>query len=366
MARNYGPGVTSEASPSATTLPDPLVVAICYHTEWFAEPLRSEALAALAGIDPRIEVVLAPYAESQADRTARGAEANFTYGADGPEIAPETAEAFSRMHVALALDLPVDIVSRAPNLRWVQSLGAGADQFGPCRFADAGVTLTSSSGANAVGIAEFAVARMLEHYKKFPLIRERQIERHWEPIFGAELAGKTLGLIGYGAITSAVGKRARAFDMRIVASRQSAKPGDTHPDLDAVFPSAELHDMLGQCDAVIAAVPDSPETRGLMSAEALAAMKPGGFFCNVGRGSLVDEPALIAALESGHLAGAALDVLREEPPADDDPIWTAPNTSLSFHNSSVPDTLFENVHQLFNANVERFVRGEPLASPVRH
>ena len=122
--------------------------------------------------------------------------------------------------------------------------------------------------------------------------------------------------------------------------------------------------MLGRCDAVIAAVPETPETRGLIDAAAIAALAPGAFFCNVGRGSLVDEAALIAALESGHLGGAALDVTAREPMPDDDPLWAAPNLAVSFHNASVPEAMFTNVHRIFADNVRAFVGGQPMANLV--
>jgi phosphoglycerate dehydrogenase-like enzyme len=122
--------------------------------------------------------------------------------------------------------------------------------------------------------------------------------------------------------------------------------------------------MLDEADAVIAAVPETPETAGLMDAAAFAAMRPGAFFCNVGRGSLVDEAALIDALERGHLGGAALDVASVEPLPADHPLWDAPRLWISSHSASAPAALFVNLHRLFASNLTRFLAGEPLENEV--
>jgi phosphoglycerate dehydrogenase-like enzyme len=152
--------------------------------------------------------------------------------------------------------------------------------------------------------------------------------------------------------------------MHVLATRRLGGPGATAPNVDEVLPTSELHTMLGRADAVAAAVPETPETIGLMDAAAFGSMKPGAFFCNVGRGSLVDEKALIAALENGHLAGAALDVASQEPLPADHPLWDAPNLFLSPHVSTSPSALFPNVHRMFRSNLERFLAGEPLANRV--
>ncbi len=348
---------------------DPWVVAICYPREWWSEPGAFDAavarLEATATPDGRpVEVVVAAYEESHDRRRERGIDALRDWPATQPEISDDAAAAFARMHTALALDLPADIATRAPNLAWVQAFGAGSDQFVSCHFGDHDVRLTSSAGSNAVGIAEFALGRLLEHRKLFPLIRELQQAENWQARFGSELAGTTLGLIGFGNICEAIAVRARAFDMRVVACRQSARPGDTHELLDGVYASSELNNMLGECDAVIAAVPDAPSTREMINADSLAAMKPGAFFCNVGRGSLVDEPALIASLEAGHLSGAALDVASGEPLEPGHQLWTAPNLSLSFHNAAVPAAMFANVHAIYAENLANFVNGTPLRNLV--
>ncbi len=339
------------------------VVAICYPTIWFTEPGGLDhAIAELEAIDPSIEVVLAPYEETPDRRAARGA-GDEDWAASQPPLDAELVDVLKRANAILALDIPVDLANLAPNLQLLQAFGAGADQFRSCTQPD-GLAITSSSGSNAPGIAEFALGRILEHYKRFRAIADCQRSHTWQPLFGDELRGKTLGLIGFGAINSELARRARAFDMEVHATRQSAQPGDTDPRVDRLYPAAELFDMLAVSNAVVAAVPNTPTTQGLMNAEAFAAMAPGGFFCNVGRGSLVDESALLESIRSGHLAAAALDVTSTEPLADDHPLWDEPKVALSFHNAAVPTAMFGATHAFFADNVGRHLRGEALRNPV--
>jgi phosphoglycerate dehydrogenase-like enzyme len=131
-----------------------------------------------------------------------------------------------------------------------------------------------------------------------------------------------------------------------------------------LFATDRLHEMLGKCDVVVSAVPETPETIGLMDRDAIAAMKPGSLFCNVGRGTLLDEDALIDALKSGHLRAAALDVASQEPLPADHPLWDAPNLYLSYHCSSSPAALFVNLHRLWRENIVRWLAGEPLRNEV--
>ena len=336
-------------------------IGILYPTWWFGDPEAfALEVAALEALDPRIRIHIEPYEDPHDVRTAKGGS-DAAWQALEPTPTDAQLAAITPAEILLAIDAPSNITALAPELRWVQAVGAGTDQFGPCGFADAGVTVTSNGGANATGIAEFAIGRLIEANKNFAAMRDLQATHNWEPQFGQQLAGQTLGLIGYGAIASAVAHRARAFDMNIHVVRSSTDPT---PGIDQQFRSDQLHDMLGGVDAVIAAVPDSPATRGMIDADALAAMRPGAFFCNVGRGSLVDEGALITALESGHLGSAALDVASTEPLPTDSALWDAPRLSLSYHCASVPSAMFANVHNTFRTNLVHYLNDEPLQHRV--
>jgi phosphoglycerate dehydrogenase-like enzyme len=342
-----------------------VVVGILYPPEWYgSDDGFAAAVGGLDELDDRVEVVVETYVEPHALRSARGKPGAERLLEQAPPLTEGQRAALARLDVALAIDLPFDVGQVAPKLRWVQAVGAGTGQLQSAGLAAAGVRLTTAAGASAVAIAEFALARVLEEWKRFRELEGLQARRHWEPLFGRQLDGCTLGLLGLGAINSAVASRAAALGLRVVATRRSATPGSTAPYIDQLYPPGELRAMLPRCDAVIAAVPETPETTGLMDEAAFAAMKPGSFFCNVGRGSLVDEAALIAALQRGHLRAAALDVASVEPLPADHPLWSAPNLVLSPHSASAPTALFVNLHRLFRDNLARFLAGQPLQNEV--
>ncbi len=343
----------------------PIVVGILYPPEWYGAPDDfADAVAAVEALDPRLRVVVETYAEAHELRSARGKPGAERLKDQASPLTDAQRAAFRDLTVALAIDLPFDVRNVAPSLEWVQAVGAGTGQLQSAGLAAAGIRLTTAAGANAVAIAEFALARVLAEWKQFRALDALQAAHSWEPRYGRQLAGATIGLLGLGAINSAIAARAHAFDVRVLATRRSATPGATAPNVDTLYPPGQLHTMLSQCDAVIAAVPETSETTGLMDADAFAAMKPGSFFCNVGRGSLVDEAALIAALQRRHLRGAALDVASVEPLPADHPLWDAPNVSLSPHSAAAPAALFLNLHELFCDNLARFLAGQPLRNEV--
>jgi phosphoglycerate dehydrogenase-like enzyme len=343
----------------------PVVVGILYPSEWYGDPDGfAREVAALEALDPRVRVIAEKYDEAHELRSARGKPDAEDLRERAPALTDAQAQAFAEINVAVAIDLPFDVASHAPNLVWVQSVGAGTGQLQSAGLADAGIRLTSAAGVNAVGIAEFVLARVLQHWKHLQALDAARERHEWAPVYGRQLAGTTLGLIGLGAINSAVASRAKAFGMHVLATRRSATPGATAPDIDELFAPGDLHTMLGRCDVVVAAVPETPETTGMMDAAAFASMQHGAFFCNVGRGSFVDEPALINALESGHLGAAALDVASVEPLPSDHPLWDAPNLYISPHAAAVPGALFVNLHELFRENLARFLADEPLRNEV--
>jgi len=343
----------------------PVVIGVLYPPEWYrdSEGFTNEisSLRAAPGVE---RVVVETYVEPHELRSARGKPGADGLRSQAPPLTDEQRAAFAGLDVALAIDLPFDVAAVAPRLRWVQAVGVGTGQLQSAGLSAAGIRLTSAAGTSGVSIAEFVLARMLEEAKRLREVGLAQHKHEWEPLFGTQLAGRTLGLIGLGAINAAVAERAKAFGMRVLATRRSAEPGATAPNTDEVYPTARLHDLLAQCDTVVAAVPETPETRGMMDKAAFAAMRRGSFFCNVGRGSLVDEPALVDALTSGHLRGAALDVASVEPLPASNPLWDAPNLYLSPHCSASPQALFLNLHQLFRDNLERYLADQPLRNEV--
>jgi phosphoglycerate dehydrogenase-like enzyme len=322
----------------------------------------SDQVERLRALAPGVEVVTTAYVEDHGVRAARAQGSLDELTARAPVLTDEQRSAFGRAEVVLALDLPFGLGQLAPALRWVQAIGAGTDHF---RGADLGsnVVVTNAAGVAAVPIAEFVIGRLLQVWKRFDALADQQRRHVWEPAYGRQVAGLTLGLVGLGAIGTAVAERARALRMRVLAVRR--RPGEEGSSgVDEVVGPDGLHDVLTRSDAVVVCAPATPETKNLFDAAAFAAMKPGAVLCNVARGSLVDEGALLDALRSGRLGAAVLDVTGEEPLPADSPLWDSPNVLLSPHSAASLDRYVDSLFDLFADNLGRYVRGEPLRNVV--
>jgi phosphoglycerate dehydrogenase-like enzyme len=341
-------------------------VAILIPDAWDTRPPEAVAadLRALTELDPRIDVVELTYVDPDGMRSKRGADPSADLRHLLPPLTPEQQAAFGRVEVVLTLDLPYDIGTVAPQLRWVQSIGAGVSQLTSAGLSQAGVRLTSGAGVNAVSISEFVLARLLQFWKRLPEIDQYATERRWQGTYGREVSGLTLGVVGLGAIGRQVAIRGRALGMQVIAQRRTARPGDTDPDVDQLLGPDGLHELAQKCDAIVAAVPETPDTIDLFDAAFFAALRPGTFFVNVGRGSAVVEPALIDALGSRQLAGAALDVVREEPLPASSPLWDVPGLLISPHSATAVGSYWGNVHALFRDNLRRYLDGQPLRNEV--
>ena len=244
--------------------------------------------------------------------------------------------------------------SAVPGVRWLHAFSTGVDGF-PLDVID-GRQFTCSRGANAVPIAEFVLASMLAFVKRFPDTWLSGEPERWGFASLDVLAGKTVGLVGVGAIGTEVARRALAFDMRVVAFRRRSAA----PALSEIELCDTLDELLAQSDHVVIAAPATPETYHLIGADALAAIKPGAHIVNIARGTLVDQDALIAALDDGRVACASLDTLDPEPLPEGHPLYAHPSVRVSAHVSwSAPDTLGPTI-SLFAENVRRYRAGEEL------
>ncbi len=264
----------------------------------------------------------------------------------------------------MSLDLPEAMAELAPNLRWFQGVGAGHEHIDGALLARMGVVQTNATGIAAVPIAEFVMARLLQVWKHLRELDSAQHRRVWEERYGLQMDGRTIGVVGLGAIGRAVAVRARAFGMRVIATRGSAQPGDTDPDVDELHPASDLDAVLPRCDAVVLALPATPEVEDLMDARRIALMPQGSVLVNVARGMHVVEADLRDALGSGHLGAAVLDVTRQEPLPEDDPLWSAPNLYLSPHSAVSLDRYEETLLALVADNLRRLLADEPLRNVV--
>lgn len=316
-------------------------------------------------ISDRVEVVWAPYFESSELRTSRGHnQGKDPLGLDRPVLDDSAMASLGRAQAVVGMDLPDDIAALAPNLRLWQGIGAGYDHIDGEALAAMGAVQCNASGIASIPIAEFVIGRLLQVWKHLRELDASQERHEWEIRYGRQLAGCTIGIVGLGAIGREIARRARAFDMTVLASRGSAKPGDVDPDVDELFPAADADEMLARSDAVVLALPATPESEGFIDARRLALLPEGAVLVNVARGMHVVEPDLIDALESGHLGAAVLDVTRNEPLPSDDSLWDAPNLYLSPHSSVSLDRYEATVVELAAANIGAFIDARPMQNVV--
>lgn len=257
-----------------------------------------------------------------------------------------------------------DLPALAPNVRWIQATSAGIGQFvrrhGYAeRMPD--TVFTTASGVHAHPLAEFAVLAMLMHARRVLHMVRAQSARAWKRFAGTDLEGRTVVVVGLGRIGRDVARRARAFGMRAIGVRR--RPGESAPDgryVDEVHGPEALIALLRKADFLVLVAPHTDETEGMIGAEQLAALPRGAAVINIGRGALVDEPALVEALRSGHVGGAYLDVFAEEPLPADSPLWTMPNVLVSPHSASTSDRENRRIADLFLDNLRRWLDGRPL------
>jgi len=312
-------------------------------------------------IHPSIEVVAVPYVEDEGRRQSRHKLSAEALQATAPPLGADARRAFERAEVVLALDVPVGLADFAPQLRWVHVIGAGVDHLAGAGLAEHGVVVTNSSGVAARSIAEFVVGRLLTIWKRFAEQAERQRQRQWSPTYGRTLAGSTIGIVGVGAIGSALARLLKAFGATVLGLKRTAVAG---LPVDQLYAPDGLHAMLARCDAVVLAAPAADATHHLIDRQALAAMRPGAVLVNVARGSLIDEAALVEALESGRLGAAALDVFETEPLPASSPLWGFADCYVSAHCSVSLDRYVDEVMAIFEDNLRRYVKGEPLRNVV--
>lgn len=239
------------------------------------------------------------------------------------------------------------------DVRWIHSLGAGVETLPFDLLSSSEVTVTNSRGLYADSLAEFVIAAMLWFAKDFRRLATNQAARTWEPYTVERLGGKTAGIIGYGGIGQAVGRRAEALGMRVLPVRRRGELGD--PTVD---------DVIDESDYVVLSTPLTPSTFRLITRERLARMRPTAVLINVSRGAVVDEPALVDALASGRIRGAALDVFETEPLPAGSPLWPLDNVLISPHSADHTADSHDRAMAFFIENLRRFERGESLENVV--
>ena len=252
-----------------------------------------------------------------------------------------------------------ELADRMPRLHWIHSTGAGIDSFVSPRLAERGVIVTNSSGVYAPAMVEFALAGMVSFARDFRRLFVQQDERRWnhEPIAGRELHGKRVGIVGYGATGRYLATVCKALGMEVWATRRKPILASGEP-LDRLLPSEELHDLLGASDYVVVTASLNSTTRHLLGAAEFRAFKPGAVLVNVSRGGLVDQDALLAALDAGRLGGAFLDVVEPEPLPPESRLWTHPQVIVTSHISGGSPEGWARSIELFCRNLPLYLVGE--------
>jgi phosphoglycerate dehydrogenase-like enzyme len=254
------------------------------------------------------------------------------------------------------------VLEQAPELRWLHTPSAGVDHVLIPPVLERDITVTNSAGVHAIPIAEFVMALLLSHVKRLHDYRAAQSEARWERSFRpGELYEQTLLILGIGGIGQAIASRAAAFGMRVLGIRRSPRPME---GVAQVVGMDGWRALLPEADALVIAAPLTEETRGMVDAAALEAMKPSAYLVNIARGAIIDEPALIGAMNAGRIAGAALDTFEEEPLPPESPLWRLPNVTITPHTTSGSPRMHERQIALFLENLRRFRGGEPMLNVV--
>ncbi len=319
-------------------------------TLFICSPLGPADLDRLRALDPALEVVHRP------DLLPPVRYANDHKGAPFIRTGAMLAawrDGLARADILWDLPAPEDM-PYAARLQWIQTTSTGV---GPAvaalghEFARTDVIVTTARGVHARPLAEFVFMALLAHIRGLAHLKAEQRARRWTRYCGQEIAGRTLVLLGAGDLARGSARVAHALDMRVVAVARDPLRARAHGALfDEVVPTRALHAALARADALVVTVPHTPETEGLIDAEALSVMPRGAAVVNIGRGAVINEPALIAALRSGAIGFAALDVTATEPLPADSPLWDLENVLISPHSASTVEAENGRIVDIFARN----------------
>lgn len=330
-----------------------------------ASPLEDKYIQRIQAIDPRLRVLHRPDLHGRIRFASDHDGEPFTRT---PAQQAEWAAMLAEAEVLWDFDRrdPTNFPTRAPRLKLIYACSSGVTSWlRRSRLAETPIRLCNAAGIHRVPMTEWAIAAMLYFAKGITTLQANQRRHLWQRFTAKELSGATLGLLGMGAAAADMARRARQFGMRILLHRR--RPDAPLPpgvEVDGIYPRARLREMLAATDYLLIMVPDSAETERMIGAAELAALPPGAVIVNLGRGTVIDEGAMIEALRAGRLGGAALDVFEKEPLPAESPLWDLPNVLISPHNISQSD--LENDRQVdrFAEIMRRYLDGKPLPYEV--
>ena len=296
----------------------------------------SEIEAMLSDVPPGIEVRFLPHGESMRDHIA---DVDILFGGIGEDVMPA-----------------------ATALRWVHQPHAGVEGFMYPAFKASDVILTNCRGLYGTQIAEHAFALLLSITRRIPDQLEFMKTKHWERVPCVELAGMTMGILGLGGIGRAIAARAQTFELNVIAA--DVEPIDKPDTVSEFYRLDGLMAFLAKSNILMVCCPSTPETHKLLSDAQFNQMPDASYLVNVSRGRVIDETALVTALQSGQLAGAGLDVTYTEPCPPESPLWEQQNVILTSHSAGSSQHIRRRAMQLFIDNLHRYVKGEPLVNVV--
>jgi len=260
--------------------------------------------------------------------------------------------------------VPRNLISRAPKLKWAQMLSAGVDRLVGSELWESPVTMTNVSGVTAVPISEYVISLMLMFVKQAPLCFELKARKEWKWLNLTVLRSKTVGIIGLGNIGREVARLAKAFGMEVLATRRTVKPRARAKYVDQLLPPEQLHQLLEKSDFVVLTLPLTKKTNKLIGEKELSQMKSSAYLINISRGGIVDEPAMVKALEEKRIAGAGLDVFATEPLPPDSKLWDLDNVIYSPHASGGREDYMIQAIDIFIKNLQRYLQGKKLINVI--
>ena len=314
-------------------------------------PIGDELLLQITNVSPRIRL-------SNVYELARAEQSGDFARKD--ELDALLAEA----EVIYGFRLPNDVFTRAPKLKWVQVMSAGVDRFLDIEFQQSSVIMTNVSGIHAIPIGEIVLEQMLMFAKQAPLCFRLKQEKQWKRFMPTVLRSKTVGIVGLGNIGREVARLAKAFGMRVVATRRSIKRVARAKHVDILLPTEQLSRLLKESDFVVLSLPFTSETNRLIGEKELRTMKPTAYLINIARGNIVDEEALIRALDERWIAGAGLDVFATEPLPVDSRLWEFTNVIFSPHIAGGMEGYNIRATELFCDNLRRYLSGKNLFNVI--
>jgi phosphoglycerate dehydrogenase-like enzyme len=313
--------------------------------------IEEESMKRIKAVSPQIKVV------DVADLNRRDFKGE-------PQAKSEFDAILAETEVLYTWKPPNNLLARSPKLKWIQITSAGADRYLTDEFKRNPVKLVNVSGIHATPIAEFILEMMLMFVKRAPMFFELKQKKEWNRLSTQILRGKTVGIVGMGAIGTEAARLCKAFGMNVIATRRSVKKETRARYVEKLLPATQLPELLKQSDFVVIALPLTRETTNLISDKEFSQMKKSAYIINIGRGPIIDEPAMVRALKGGQIAGAGLDVFATEPLVKESPLWEMPNVIMSHHVSGDRDDYEEQVMNIFCKNLKRYIEGKRLFNIV--